>query len=210
VTAYWRTWVKAAAVAAAVVATPAGLAAQNTDLPPAGFGSLRQDQVAVMITTANLAVRVLPLDEHVIRLLAPDTYSSLHALVQSRSSALAAAARTAGRDSAAAFFVTFFGLQPQSTFIPDQVTVQSQGVFYRPLAIIPLSPQWNDARLDQRQQASAIYLFDPVIPVLQTFTVFYGNQYAANFDNSINLLQSERARALARAAQQSPQPTPPR
>jgi hypothetical protein len=206
VTAYWRTWAEAAALAAAVGAAPAGLAAQATDLPPAGFGSLRQDQVAVMITTDNLAVRVLPLDEHVIRLLAPDTYSSLHALVQSRMAAVADAARAVGRDSAAAFFVTFFGLQPQTTFIPDQVSIQSQGIFYRPLSILPLSPQWNDTRLDQRQQASAIYLFDPTIPVLQTFTVFYGNQNSASFDNSITLLQSERARVLARAAQQQPPP----
>jgi len=205
VTAYWRTWVEAAVVAAAVAA-PAGLAAQANDLPPTGFGSLRQDQIAVMITTSNLAVRVLPLDEHVIRLLAPDTYASLHALVQSRSAAIAAAAATAGRDSVSAFFVTFFGLQPQVTFIPDRVAIQSQGIYYRPLGIIPLSPQWNDARVDQRQQASAIYLFDSAIPVSQTFTVFYGDQNSANFDNSLTLLQSERARVLARAAQQQPPP----
>jgi hypothetical protein len=204
VTAYWRTGAEAAADAAAALVAPAGLAAQGNDLPPPGFGSLRQDQVAVMITTPSLAVRVLPLDEQVIRLLAPDTYSSLHALVQSKATAVSAAARGVGRDSAAAFFVTFFGLQPQVTFIPDQVSIQSQGVFYRPIGIIPLSPQWNDARLDQRQQASAIYLFDPAIQVLQTFTVFYGDQNSATFDNSITLLQSERARALARAAQQQP------
>ena len=205
-TAYWRTCVEAAAVAAAAATAPAGLAAQASDLPPAGFGSLRQDQVAVTITTNNLAVRVLPLDEHVIRLLAPDSYASLHALVQSRSTAITAAARTAGRDSVAAFFVTFFGLQPQVTFMPDQVSIQSQGVFYRPLGIVPFSPQWNDARVDQRQQASAIYLFDPAIPMSQTFTVFYGDQNSATFDNSLTLLQSERARVLARAAQQaSPQ-----
>ena len=115
------------------------------------------------------------------------------------------AARAVGRDSATVFFVTFFGLQPGTAFIPDQVTIQSQGVFYRPLGILPLSPQWTDARLDQRQQASAVYIFDPAIPLSQTFTVFYGNQYSAPFDNSLTLLQSERARVLARAARQ-PQP----
>ena len=201
-TAYWRTWVEAAALAAATLAAPAALAAQATDLPPPGFGSLRQDQVAVTINTTNLAVRVLPLDEWVIRLLAPDTYASLHALVQSRTAAIAAAAQAAGRDSGTVFFVTFFALQSQVTFIPDQVTIQSQGMFYRPLGILPLSPRWTDARLDQRQQASAIYVFDPSIPLSQTFTVFYGDQNSATFDNSLNMLQSERARVLARAAQQ--------
>ena len=202
-TAYWRTWVEAAAVAAAVAA-PSSLSAQASDLPPAGYGSLKQDQVAVTITTSNLAVRVIPLDEHVIRLLAPDTYASLHALVQSKGAAIADALRSAVRDSAALFFVTFFGLQPQVTFVPDQVSIQSLGVYYRPLAIVPLSPQWNDARVDQRQQASAIYLFDPAIPLSQTFTAFYGDRYSGTFDNALNLLQSERARVLARAAQQPP------
>lgn len=203
-TAYWRTWAETAALAA-VVAVPRMLTAQGNDLPPAGYGSLRQDQIALMITTPSLAVRVLPLDEHVIRLLAPDTYASLHALLQTRAPAITAAARAVGRDSAALFFVTFFGLQPQATFVPDQVSIQSQGIFYRPLGILPLSPLWNDARLDQRQQASAVYLFDPAIPVSQTFTVLYGDQNTVTFDNSLNLLQSERARVLARAAQQPPQ-----
>jgi len=202
VTAYWRTWAETAALAAATLAAPAGLAAQDTDLPPAGFGSLRQDQVAVTLTTVNLAVRVLPLDERVIRLLAPDTYASLHALVQSRAGAIASAARGVNQDSATVFFVTFFGLQSAVTFVPDQVWIQSQGIVYRPLGILPLSPQWTDARLDQRQQASAIYLFDPAIPMSQTFTVMYGDQNTATFDNSLTLLQSERARVLARAAQQ--------
>jgi hypothetical protein len=204
VTAYWRTWAEAA-LAAAALAAPALLAAQDTDLPPAGFGSLKQDQVAVIITTTNLAVRVLPLDERVIRLLAPDTYSSLHALMLSKAAAIGAAARDAGRDSLEAFFVTFYALQPQVTFVPDQVSIQSLGSYFRPIAILPLSPLWNDARLDQRQQASAIYLFEPSIPVSQTFTVFYSDQNSATFDNSLTLLQSERARVLARAAQK-PQP----
>ena len=203
-TACWRTWVSAAALAAAAV--PASLPAQTSDLPPAGYGSLRQDQIAVMLATASLAVRVLPLDEHVIRLLAPDSYASLHAMVEARAAAIQGAARALGRDSAAVFFVTFFGLQPGTVFVPDQVTIQSQGVFYRPLGILPLSPLWNDGRLDQRQQASAIYLFDAAIPISQTFTVAYGDQNTATFDNSLTLLQSERARVLARAAQQPPPP----
>ncbi len=201
-TAYWRTWAEAAALAGAALAAPALVAAQGTDLPPAGFGTLKQDQVAVIITTPNLAVRLLPLDEHVIRLLAPDSYASLHALAQSKAFAIAAAAQDAGRDSVEAFFVTFYALQPQVTFVPDQVAIQSLGSYYRPLAILPLSPLWNDARLDQRQQASAIYLFEPSIPVSQTFTVFYGDQNSATFDNSLALLQAERARVLVRAAQQ--------
>jgi hypothetical protein len=189
------------ALVAAGCLAPARLTAQASDLPPVGYGSLRQDQVAVMITTDNLAVRTLPLDERVIRLLSPDTYSSLHAIAESRATAIAAAARAAGRDSAAAFVVTFFALQRQVMFNPDQVYISSQGAFFRPLAILPLTPRWSESRLDQRQQAMAIYLFDVSIPVLQPFTVFYGDKSSTAWENSINLLAGERARVLSRASQ---------
>ncbi len=199
-TAFWRTWAEAAALAAAL-ALPAALAAQDTDLPPAGLGTLRQDAVAVRITTDNLAVRALPLDERVIRLLSPDTYGGLHDLVRSRAKDITAAARAAGHDSAMAFIVTFFALQPQVSFTPDQLYISAQNNFYRPIGIIPLTPRWSENRIDQRQQASAIYLFDPAIPVLQPFTLFYGTVSSDAWESSINLLAGERARVVARAAQ---------
>jgi len=203
VTASWRTWAEAAALAAALA--PAPLRAQATDLPPAGLGTLRQDAVSIRLTTDNLAVRALPLDERVIRLLSPDTYSALHQLYQSRAADVSAAARGAGRDSAMALMVTFFGLQPQVTFNPDQLYISSQNNFYRPIAIIPLTPRWSEYRIDQRQQASAIYLFDASIPVLQPLTLFYGDLSSDAWETSISVLAGERARVLARAAQR-PQP----
>lgn len=203
-TASWRTWAEAAVLAAAAGLAPAPLAAQTTDLPPAGLGTLRQDAVAVRLTTGNLAVRALPLDERVIRLLSPDTYAALHGLYQSRATDVVSAARAAGRDSALAFLVTFFALQPQVNFNPDQIYLSSQNNFYRPLAILPLTPRWSEYRIDQRQQASAIYLFDAAIPVLQPFTFFYGDVSSDAWETSISTLAGERARVLARAAQQPP------
>ncbi len=204
-TASWRTWAEAAALAAGLALAPAALAAQTADLPPAGLGTLRQDAVAVHLATDNLAVRALPLDERVIRLLSPDTYGALHQLARSRATDIAAAARAQGRDSATAVLVTFFALQPQVTFNPDQLYVSSQNNFYRPIGIIPLTPRWSEYRIDQRQQASAIYLFDAAIPVLQPFTLFYGDASSDAWETSISLLAGERARVLARAAQR-PQP----
>ncbi len=200
-TACWRSSASAALLAAAVAAF-GPLAAQ--DLPPAGFGSLRQDQVAIRITTVNLSVRVLPLDERVIRLLAPDTYSSLLQLQRSRAGDLAAAARAAGSDSATAFVVTFFGVQPDTRFDPDQLYLSSQNTFYRPIGIIPLTPRWSEGTLGQREQAVAIYLFQPGIPILQPFTLFYGSDQSDAWDASIRTLEAERSRVLARAAAHQP------
>src|SRR4051794_4908289 len=57
--------------------------AMNTvrDTVPIGFGSMKQDEVTLAIRTGALLVKVTPLQENIIRLLAPDTYRRLHALV---------------------------------------------------------------------------------------------------------------------------------
>lgn len=200
--ASWHSSLSPALLLAASCAGVPMMAAQ--DLPPAGFGSLRQDQVAVRLTTPNLSVRVLPLDERVIRLLAPDAYSSLLQLKSSRASDIAAAARSAGYDSATVFVVTFFGVQPDTRFDPDQLYLSSQNTFYRPIGIVPLTPRWSEGTVDQRQQAVAIYLFQPGIPLLQPFTLFYGDQQSDAWANSIRTLESERSRVLGRAAAQQP------
>jgi hypothetical protein len=199
VRAFWG-WSASVALALALSAAPASLAAQGADLPPPGLGTLRQDQVAVRLGTASLAIRLLPLDERVIRLLAPDTYSSLAELKRSRAADIAAAARQAGLDSATIFVVTFFGMAPNARFDPDQLYLSSQSTFFRPIGIVPLTPQWSEGQLDQRQQAVAIYLFQPGIPILQPFTVFYGDQQSTAWESTLRALDNERARVLARAA----------
>jgi hypothetical protein len=199
VRAWWH-WSSSLAVALAAAVLPGPLAAQSADLPPPGLGTLRQDQVAVRLGTASLAIRVLPLDERVIRLLAPDTYSSLAELKRSRAAEIAAAARRAGLDSTTAFVVTFFGMAPNSRFDPDQLYLSSQNAFFRPVGVVPMTPQWGEAQLGQRQQAVAIYLFQPGIPILQPFTVFYDDQPSLAWESILRVLENERARVLARAA----------
>jgi hypothetical protein len=201
VTAFWRF-----SASAALLLVASGSAATLTaqDLPPVGFGTLRQDQVAVRLTTANLSVRVLPLDERVIRLLAPDTYSSLLQLKRSRADDIAAAAGGVGTDSATAFVVTFFGLQPDTRFDPDQLYLSSQNTFFRPVGVVPLTPRWSEGTLGQREQAVAIYLFQPGIPVLQPFTLFYGDRQSGAWETSLRTLESERSRVLGRAAARQP------
>ena len=168
---FWRSSRSLALLLAAGCAQARTAAAQDGDLPPAGYGSLRQDQVGVRLANTTLAVRVLPLDESVTRLLAPDVYRSLREMRQSRAEEIAAAARAAGYDSVATFMVTFFGLQPAVRFNPDQLYVSSQNVTYRPVAIVPVTPRWSELLIEQRQQVAAIYLFEPGIAVLRMCSI---------------------------------------
>src|SRR3989442_2015780 len=57
------------------------LTAQDT--VPAGYGTLRRDDIVVQLSTGTIGIQLLPLEEQVIRLLAPDTHRSLHQLVSS-------------------------------------------------------------------------------------------------------------------------------
>jgi hypothetical protein len=207
----WRSWSSFAALAA-LTACASGRAAtaqdpgDPIDLPPAGFGTLRQDQIGIRLQTQGVAIRVLPLDERVIRLLAPDAYRSLTELRDSRAAEISAQARAAGRDSAALLIVTFFALQPEARFNPDEIYITAQNEFYRPIAVVPLTARWSENVVAQRQQAAAIYLFEPTLPVLRPFTTSYGGISTAAWEASLRLLDAERGRAIARARQAGPGP----
>jgi len=187
----------------AVAQNNATAAQQPGGLPPAGFGSLRQDQVGVNLATSNLRIRVLPLEEEVIRLLSPDAYRSLHEMRESRADDIRAAARAAGRDSVKVFMVTFFGLQPQTRFNPDDLLITSQNSTYRPIGRVAITPRFNENLVDAREQAAAIYLYEPGVILLRPMTIAYGASVSEAWSATLNLLNSERTRVLSRASTQT-------
>ena len=169
------------------------------DTIPAGYGSLRRDDIVVRFSTSAIEVQVLPLDEQVIRLLAPDTYRSLHQLIKSRYADIAEAASRAATDQATLFMVTYLGVVPQARFNPEDLNITSRGRSVRPVGIVPLSPTWSSFQLDAREQAAAIYLFDPGISLREEMVVSYQGQSSGSWNNSIRRLDQERARVKARA-----------
>ena len=173
------------------------LIAQDT-VPP-GYGSLRRDDVVMRMSTGTVEVQVLPLEEQVIRLLAPDTYRSITQLVLSRADDLREVAARGGTEHPTLVLVTFLGIVPQARFNPEDLTLTSRGRLFRPIGFVPLSPTWNSFQLDARQQAVAIYLFDPGISVREQLTVSYQGLSSEAWNRSIQLLDQERARVKARA-----------
>jgi hypothetical protein len=89
-------------------------------VPPDGFGTLRLDDIALLFETAELRIRVLPLDERVIRLLAPDSYSSLAGLKRVKAPDIEASARRYGVAEPALFSVSFYGLRERAPFSPEE------------------------------------------------------------------------------------------
>ena len=190
--------VRTATFASLLTAQPPNrLTAQDTI--PAGFGTLRRDDIVARFSTGTLEIQVLPLDEQVIRLLAPDTYRSLAQLVRSRAADLAAAAARGSTPSPTLVMVTFLGVVPGARFNPEELNITSRGRLFRPIGMVPLSPTWSSNQLEARQQAAAIYLFEPGISVREQLTVSYQGLSSDAWTRSLRLLDQERARVRARA-----------
>jgi len=180
-----------------IIALLVCLIAQDT--VPAGYGTLRRDDIAVRLATGTIEVQVLPLDDQVTRLLAPDTYRSLTELVRSRAADLTGAAARGSTQNPTLVMVTFLGVVPQARFNPEELTITSRGRLFRPIGIVPLSPTWSSFQLEARQQAAAIYLFDPGISFAEQLTVSYKGLSSDAWSHSLRLLDQERARVRARA-----------
>ena len=189
-----------------VVALCNALVAQDTI--PAGYGTLKRDDIVVRFATGNLEIQCLPLDEQVIRLLATDTYKSLTQLMQSRQDEVNAAAERAGVVNPTLLLVTFYGLVPQARFNPEDLSISSRGRLFRPAGIVPLSPTWGSYQLDARQQAVAIYLFDDGITFRESLSVSYQGLTNESWGRALRLLDQERSRVRARAQASPPTGSP--
>ncbi len=186
----------------AMASAPELILAQRdtTDYPPAGFGSLRQDDISIGLRTTEFEIQIVPLDERVIRLLSPDTYRSLHRLKTTRTSDLEAVAFRRGLRAPSLFLVRFFGLQRAVRFEPEFLTITSQNRLFRVADIISLSPLWSGRQLNQRETATAIYVFEDGIRILDPITVSYAGASSDAWGALLRRLERERASVLARAA----------
>ncbi|HUL04222.1 MAG TPA: glycosyltransferase family 4 protein [Gemmatimonadales bacterium] len=181
---------------------PARLRAQDTI--PGGYGSLKRDDIAVRLTTDQVELQVLPLDEQVIRCLAPDTYRSLTTLISGRRVAIDSIAERGGTSRPTLVQVTFYGLVAGARFSPDVINIQSRGQLFRPLGAVPLSSRWSSYQLAAREQATAIFVFDEGISFREDVTVTYGPLSSDAWSRSARLLDQERSRVRSRIGTGAP------
>lgn len=175
-------------------AGPPSASVPGDTLLPAGFGTLRQEEVTVSIRSDALLVKATPLDEAVIRLLAPDTYDRLSTLRRSRSED---ASRTMMREPEL-FLVSFFSYQPDTSFQPEDLQIVYQSRLLRPAAIVPLTTNWGRQRLDQQETQAAIYAFDADIDFEQVLTVRYGTEESEEWRQIRTRLENERGQIRSR------------
>jgi hypothetical protein len=172
---------------------------------PVGFGTLRQDDIAIRLELQGLIVRAIPLDENLIRLLTPDSYRALRELQESNKSAIAAVTRRTGGRSPDLWYVSFYGVQPDVHFSPMELIITSSGRDFRALEVLPLSSGFGEQRLKQRETQSAIYLFDESIDLDQPLTVTFQDVRDDSWESVLARVERERALVRARASRPSSQ-----
>jgi hypothetical protein len=184
-------------------AASAAQAVTETATVPAGFGTLRQDDIALALQRFSVQVRAIPLDESVIRLLSPDSYRSLHGLRIGERRRLEALQRRypAGGRELSVWYVTFFSVEPgEARYSPMEVTVTNVGRDFRPIDVVPLTPGFGEQRLRQRESQSALLVFEGQLDVGQPLTLTYETATNVEWAAILQRLERERVAVRARAA----------
>lgn len=191
----WLVTTSMLACASSAGTPPPTPGAANDDLVAIGHGRLSQEDFTLTLATERLLIKVTPLSEAVIRLAAPDTYQRLHGLAEAHRAALEGRAGPGGHP----MLVSFFSRDQNVAFEPEDLTLSSQGIHYRPVAISPVTPGWGSQRLRQEETQSAIYAYDRAVNLDLGFTVEYGDGRDTGWDRILSTLRAERARVRARA-----------
>lgn len=187
--------------ATVVSTTPSAVSRDSSRLlVPAGYGSLRQDDIAIRISRGGLQVQAIPLDETIIRVLSPDSYRALREQLASRKLAIDSLARRTGLDRVSVWLVRFHGLeQGETPFSPMEFIITSVGRDFRPVDVLPVTPGFGQQRLRQRDVQTALYAFDPQVDPNQPLTVQYETTRNSEWASILSRIERERVLVRSRA-----------
>ncbi len=203
--------------AALVLAASAGAAQEGNPppsddpmgvLPPVGYGKLTQSDISLSIRSNPVEVRFTPLNERLLRLLAPDAYRALRGMVETHQAAIDSVARQAGTSQPGVMMVTFFAQQPDIRFDASSVSVSVRTRHIDAVGIIPLDALFSTQQLPVRGQAMGLYVFSEELPVYEPMTFSYGNITVDDWTRKLRTFDRERARIDSRL-RATPQETPP-
>jgi len=173
-------------------------------LVPPNYGTLRQEDVSIGLQQNNVRITAIPLDENVIRTLAPDSYRALRATLEAKRQQIMQRAALRGIREPRVWYVVFTGLAPDARFNPTDITVTSGGREYRPLDVIGLSNGFSEQRLQPRETQRGLLVFDEALDVAQPIVVIMGSERNTDWstdrsDSILSRIEAERAQVRARA-----------
>ena len=161
-------------------------------------GTLNSETITLRLRSGSLEISFIPLDEQLIRLLAPNSYLSYHSLLTNQAVRLDSLARYSGVREPGVALVSFHALAPNTRFDPQLLTVNVQGQPFRAVGVLPMSGTFSNQQLDTGGSTSALFVFAKAIPLNQPFTVAYQEGVSEDWDRRLTRLDNERARILGR------------
>lgn len=176
-------------------------AADTTGLIPAGFGSLHQEDITISVSANGLSVEAKPLDDNFIRTLAPDSYTSLLRVRESKRASIDSIARRTGAQSLSLWYFTFRNVQSgEAPFSPRDVVITNQNRDFKPLDAIGVTPGFGEQRVRQGQTHVGILVFEGGVNPNQTLTLTIGTQGSgSSWQAIVQRVELERARIRSRA-----------
>ena len=177
-------------------------------MPPMGMGSLTQEQISITIANSQLTLRFEPLNERLLRLLAPDAYRALSGLIANRADAIDSVSRSSGASQPGLMLVTVYGNVPDVRFDPTLIGVTVNTRRIQAVGIIPLDANFNRQQLPVRAVGMGLYVFSEELPVYSPLVFTYGMAAAEGWVKKIQTFDRELARVSARARSQATQPVP--
>ncbi|MBA3671876.1 MAG: hypothetical protein H0W68_07625 [Gemmatimonadaceae bacterium] len=189
-----------------VPSSPASAARDTTSaaLIAPGVGSLKQENIALRLQLPDVLVRLIPLDESVIRTLSADSYRALHDVAESRRSAIARLASQRGLLHANVWYVSFYGLAPEARFSPLELVIRSAGRDFRPVEALALTAGFGEQVVQPRETQSALLLFEEGVDVNQPLVISLGRERNSEWEVTLREIERERARIRSRAGQNRP------
>jgi hypothetical protein len=150
-----------------------------------------------------MEIRFVPLEERIIRILAPDAYRALHDIRESRRAGVDSVSRRYGSAAPGVALVTFFSSKAGQRFEPQNVYLSVLNQEFRAIGMVPISANFTSQQLQIRGQANAVYVFDIPLPVMQEFILGYGSYRTDAWKSRVPVIEREfdRITLRVRAAQ---------
>ena len=171
----------------------------DTETIPVGYGRLNQSKLQIGLRADNLDILMTIVQESGLRLLNKESYTSLHRLVESKRTAIDSIASKFAIQRPGLLLVRFYALAEGARFDGQLLTANINGQFYNPLRIISLTTSMQSDRLNRRQQATGLYVFEEELTPFLPMGFAYGAFRTEGWNQSrVEQLLREQSQIQAR------------
>jgi hypothetical protein len=170
-------------------------------LIPAGLGTLTLDQISVEVRRGALQLYLTPLDEPILRTATPELWERLSALRRVHQGWFR---DRIGSDAVWTLFLVTAVVEMESVRMePEEITLISRGIRYRPVEIRGVSPGWDAGVVHPREPLVALYAFPPQVSLEGDLEVEYLEIRNRDWGRTLLGIQAEEARIRARGSDHS-------